>query len=246
MTKPIQSGMAWCGVIFVAVFFPGLIITGFFPPIPPGHTAAQVAHQYQQHANAIRAGCVIMMIAAGLTLPFTGVVSTQLARIEGRFTPLCFTQLASGAVGTVAIISPLMVFMAASYRPERDPNLTALLNDLAWIPFIINWPPAVAQAGSIAVAILSDRRPDPIYPRWVGWFLIWACVGFTGSSLLLFFKHGVFAWNGLFSFWLAATFFGGFFLVMSWATLRAIKRQFADPQESDPTPALTLTPTAAG
>jgi hypothetical protein len=56
----------------------------------------------------------------------------------------------------------------------------------------------------------------------------------------------VFAWNGLFSFWLAATFFGGFFLVMSWATLRAIKRQFADPQESDPTPALTLTPAAAG
>jgi hypothetical protein len=39
----------------------------------------------------------------------------------------------------------------------------------------------------------------------------------------------VFAWNGLFPFWLAATFFGGFFLVLTWGTIRAVKRQFAPP-----------------
>ncbi len=89
MTKPIQSGMAWCGVIFVAVFFPGLIVTGFFPPIPPSHTAAQVAHQYQQHANAIRAGCVIMMAAAGFTIPFAAVVSTPAQPASRAGSPRC-------------------------------------------------------------------------------------------------------------------------------------------------------------
>ncbi|HEY2830863.1 MAG TPA: hypothetical protein VGJ14_00450 [Sporichthyaceae bacterium] len=232
MTRSIQLGMAWCGFIFVAVFFPGLIITGFFPPIPPGHSAAEVAHQYQQHANAIRAGCVIMMIAVGFSLPFSAVVSTQLARIEGRWTPLCYTQLAAGAVGMVAATFPLFFFMAASFRPDRNPEVTQAINDMGWIPFIINWPPAVCQAGAVAVAVFSDRRPDPIYPRWIGYFLLWACVAFTGSSLLLFFKHGVFAWNGLFPFWLAATFFGSFFLVMTWGTIRAVNRQFA-PQSAE-------------
>jgi hypothetical protein len=231
MTKPIQLGMAWCGVIFVAIFFPGLVIAGFFPPIPPGHTAAEVAHQYQQHANAIRAGCVIMMVAVGCSLPFSAVISTQLARIEGRWTPLCYTQLAAGAVGMVAATFPLFFFLAASFRPERSPETTQALNDIGWIPFIINWPPAVCQAGAVAVAILADRRPDPIYPRWLGYFLIWTCIAFTGSSLLPFFKSGPFAWNGLFSFWLAATFFGTFFLLMSWGTIRAVQRQF-DPTGS--------------
>jgi hypothetical protein len=231
MTKPIQLGMAWCGVIFVAIFFPGLVIAGFFPPIPPGHTAAEVAHQYQQHANAIRAGCVIMMVAVGFSLPFSAVISTQLARIEGRWTPLCYTQLAAGAVGMVAATFPLFFFLAASFRPERSPETTQALNDIGWIPFIINWPPAVCQAGAVAVAILADRRPDPIYPRWLGYFLIWTCIAFTGSSLLPFFKSGPFAWNGLFSFWLAATFFGTFFLLMSWGTIRAVQRQF-DPTGS--------------
>lgn len=235
MTRPIQLGMAWCGVIFVAIFFPGLIIAGFFPPIPPGHSAQEVAHQYQQHADSIRAGCVVMMIAVGFSLPFSAVVSTQLARIEGRWTPLCYTQLAAGAVGMVAATFPLFFFMAASFRPDRNPDVTQALNDIGWIPFIINWPPAVCQAGAVAVAVLADRRPHPVYPRWVGYFLIWACIAFTGSSLLLFFKSGPFAWNGLFSFWLAATFFGSFFLVMTWGTIRAVKRQFAPHSaEADP------------
>jgi hypothetical protein len=237
MTKSIQLGMAWCGGIFVAVFFSGLVIAGFFPPIPPSHSAAEVAHQYQQHADAIRSGCVIMMIAVGFSLPFSAVISTQLARIEGRWTPLCYTQLAAGAVGMVAATFPLFFFIAASFRPGRNPEVTQALNDIGWIPFIINWPPAVCQAGAVAVAVLADRRPDPVYPRWIGYFMLWACIAFTGSSLLPFFKHGPFAWNGLFSFWLAATFFGSFFLVMTWGTIRAVKRQFA-PQSTDAETAL--------
>jgi hypothetical protein len=245
MTRSIQVGMAWCGVAFVVVFFPGLVLSGFFPPIPPSHTAAQVANQYAQHHNAIRAGCVIMMAAAGLTIPFTAVVSTQMARIEGRWTPLCFAQLAAGTVGVVAILVPVMIFMAASYRPERDPQLTQALNDLGWIPFIINWPPAVVQVISTAVAIFSDRRGDPVFPRWVGYFLIWAAVAFLPASLLLFVKSGPFAWNGLLSFWLAATFFGSFYLVMTWASVRAVNRQFAAPDGADAAPPQSMASSAA-
>jgi hypothetical protein len=137
--------------------------------------------------------------------------------------------LAAGAVGMVAATFPLFFWIAAAYRPDRSPEVTQALNDIGWVPFIINWPPAVCQAGAVAVAVLADRRPDPVYPRWMGYFLIWTCIAFTGSSLLPFFKSGPFAWNGLFSFWLAATFFGTFFLVLTWGTIRAVNRQFAPP-----------------
>jgi len=228
MTKSIQTTMAWCGVAFVAVFFAGLIISGFFPPIPPDNTAQEVADQYVREQDQIRAGAVIMMIACGLIMPFTAVISTQMARIEGRWTPLCFANLIAGTVGTVAALFPVLFFIGISYRPQdRDPELIQAFNDFAWVPFIINWPPAFIEAIVIAVAIFADKRAKPVFPRWVAYFLLWAAIAFLPATGLAFFYDGPFAWNGLLSFWLAATFFGSFFLVMTYGTLYAIKNQYA-------------------
>jgi hypothetical protein len=50
---------------------------------------------------------------------------------------------------------------------------------------------------------------------------------FLPATALPFFYDGLFAWNGLLTFWMAAVFFGSFYLVMSYACLRAVKRQYA-------------------
>ncbi len=228
MTRSIQSAMAWCGFAFVGVFFAGLILSGFFPPIPPDNTAQEVADRYVRDQDRILAGAVLMMIATCFILPFVAVVSAQMARIEGRWTPLAYLNLAAGTVGMVAALLPVLFFIGIAYRPEnRDPELIQAFNDFAWVPFIINWPPAFVEAICLAVVIFADKRPDPVYPRWVAYFLVWAAIGFLPATGLAFFYDGPFAWNGLLSFWLAATFFGSFFLIMSWATLRAVKSQFA-------------------
>jgi hypothetical protein len=191
-----------------------------------------VADQYVRDQDRILAGAVLMMIATCFILPFTAVISTQMARIEGRWTPLAFLNLAAGTVGMVAALLPVLFFIGIAYRPEnRDPELIQAFNDFAWVPFIINWPPAFVEAVCIAVVIFSDRRPKPVYPRWVAYFLVWAAIGFLPATGL--------AWNGLLSFWLAATFFGGFFLVLSWATLRAVKEQFT-PEAADVDPVLQV------
>jgi hypothetical protein len=225
MTKKIQILCASSGFLFVVLLFAGLLTTGFFPPPSPELSATEVAARWNDHPNLIRLGLVIMMFGAVATAPLVAAVSVQLKRIGPHATVLSYTQMLCGGAGIVAVFMPIMIMMAAAYRPDRDPDLIMLINDLAWIPFIINGPPAIFQCVSIGIAVLVDKRGTPIYPRWVGYLNLWIAFTFLPACLLLFFKTGPFAWNGLLSFWLAASTFGGWFLLMSVMTIRAASRQ---------------------
>lgn len=230
MTRKIQILCASMGFAFIVALFAGLLATGFFPPPSPDLSPDEVAARWRDNPNAIRMGLVIMMFGAAFTAPLVAAISTQLKRIGKHAETLSNTQLAIGAAGVMVIAMPILIMMAISYRPDRDPELISLVNDMAWIPFIINGPPAIVQCVAIGAAILTDKRRTPIYPRWVGYANLWIAFTFLPACLLLFFKSGPFAWNGLLSFWLAAATFGGWFLLMSIATIRAAKQNDSEPE----------------
>jgi hypothetical protein len=225
MSIGIQRAMWWCGGAFLALLFAGLLTAGFFPPIPADNTATEVAQQYSEDADRIRLGCLFMIFGAAFTIPFYGVVAGQMQRMEGKFTPLVFTEVAAGAAGVVIIIFPVICFAVASYRPERDPELVQLLNDLGWIPLLGVFAPALAQVGAISVAVLADKHPEPIFPRWTAYAMLWSGLLFCPAIALLFFKDGIWAWNGLMAFWIAVPAFGVYTCVLMWATWNAITRQ---------------------
>jgi hypothetical protein len=228
MSRPVQVAMTWCGLAFGVVFFAGLLLSGFLPPIPPSHTAAQVADQYIHDRHRILAGGLIMMISTGLIIPFTAVISEQMARIAGRWTPLCSANLVAGAVVVVVAVVPIMMFLAIAFRPQhRDPAIIQAFNDFAWVPFVVAWPPAFVQAVCIATAIFGDPRPDPLYPRWMAYVLLWCATAFVPATGVPLFYDGPLAWNGLLAFWMAAVFGGVFFTVLWWGTLSAVKRDVA-------------------
>jgi hypothetical protein len=131
-----------------------------------------------------------------------------------RHSPLAYTELIATALAVVAILMPTFAFAAASYRPERDPQITQALNDLGWLPFVMNWPAATIQCLAIGFAIFSAAQQ--VWPRWLGYFNVWCGFIFAAGGLVVMFKDGVFAWNGLLAFWLVAVFFGIWFLVMAW------------------------------
>jgi hypothetical protein len=172
---------------------------------------------------------VMVMFGAGLTIPFAALMASHVRRIEGPFAPLFCINLCAGAAGVVAIFMPAMLLAAASYRPERSPELTQTLNDLAWIPFIMNGPPAILQAVSFGIAVLSDRSERPAFPRWLGFYNFWVAFCFLPACILVYFKTGPFAWNGLLSFWLAATVFGTYFILMGVMFIRAASVVTEDP-----------------
>jgi hypothetical protein len=125
-----------------------------------------------------------------------------LKRIEGKHTPLHYTQLVAGAGVAVGFTMGLIIWYTCAYRPEADPILTQRLNDMAWFIWV-GWAyQPVAQTVAVGVAILSDRRSDPVFPRWLGYLSLWCSVLYLPGGLAVFFFDGPFAWNGLVTWWL--------------------------------------------
>lgn len=240
--RRIQLWCVWFGPVFIVVFFAGAIMAGLIPPPDATASAQEIADHWREDTDVKRLGLVLMMIGSGLTLPLGIAIAMQMKRIEGSFSPMTYAQIAGATLGVFAINYPSMLFMGVAFRPERDPETTLALMDTAVVPFIINYPPALIQFCSVAVAILADRRERPILPRWLGWYSLWSAFLFLPGALLLFFKEGAWAWDGLMTFWLVATVFGTWFLVMSWYVRKAILAQPDDvPYGGAPAVAATVT-----
>lgn len=220
MTPTVQRTMAWSGAAFVLLLFPAIVMIGLLPPMSPTRTAAEVAQFWSTNTGLKRLGLVIMLAAAGLQAPLGALIAVRIKQMEGRYSALAYVQLISSALSVVAILLPTFAFAAASYRPERDPEITQALNDLGWLPFVMNWPAATIQCLAIGFAIFGARHE--VWPRWFAYWNMWCGFIFAAGGLVVLFKDGVFAWNGLLAFWLVAVFFGVWFLVMTWQLLATI------------------------
>ena len=215
---------AWSGIICVTLFFGAFLCAGFIPPMSPSLGIDEVVAHYQQHTTGIRVGMGLMLLSSMFYAMFTAVISGQMRRIPGLSPTVTYTQLACGAFASLTFLMPAIFFIAASFRPERNPELIYLMNDLSWIMMVIPWMPFMPQNFSFAFAILSDRRAQPLFPRWLGFLNIWAPISFTPGILLPFFKSGPFAWNGLLVLWVPALIFIVWFVAVTLMLLKAIDR----------------------
>jgi hypothetical protein len=220
-----QRLAAWTGPLFCLLFAIGMVgLARFIPPPRADASLADVVRLYAEHTDRLRAGLVLMMIGAGFQASWGAAITTQLKRIEGAHSPMSWTNLACTAANVLVVTLPVMIMIAAAFRPERSPEITQALQDLAWILFVMVFPPVMVQNLAIATAVLGDAT-QRVYPRWVGYFNAWCAVLLLPAVLLPFFRSGPFAWQGILEFWLAGTVFFGWVVVMTVATLGAVNRQ---------------------
>lgn len=223
LSRRIQVLCAWCGTAFVLLLFGGWgFMGGFIPMIPPSHTADQIAEIYSTNPDLHRVGLILGMVGVFCTIPFFYGISMQMRRSARRVPSLAILQFASGIIVTVVLMIPMLLFVGGAFRPERSAELTQMLNDISYVMLILPWPPIIGQQVALIVSILTDRRPSPVFPRWVAYYNIWVGVLLTPASLIIFFKSGPFAWNGLLGFWIPAAVFGSWYIVMTVVLLRAI------------------------
>ncbi|MHB8695633.1 MAG: hypothetical protein ACYDHH_30800 [Solirubrobacteraceae bacterium] len=225
-----QNFCLYGGVVFIVLFFAGWGLTaGFITPLPtPRDTPLQISQFFSGNTFAIRLGLLITLFGAPLQASFAALIAEHMRRIEGRIAPLASTQLVLGGIAVLLVSFPCFVWEAIAFRPLRDPQLMALLNDAAWLSFIGAFAPAMMQSLVIGIAVIGDRSERPVFPRWVAYFNFWAALLFIPGGIVFFAHRGPFAWNGIFPFWIPAAVFGAWFVVMFTALRGAIASSVAE------------------
>lgn len=219
---------AWCGPAFVVSFvlFWG-VIGGNLPPAGPELSASQIAAYYQANTTNIRVGFVGSVVFICLYMPWSAVLTARLARIEGPMRTLSYLQLIGGALTVMVVSMSAAFWIGAAFRPERNAEITQMLHDMGWLTIDQLYFCTTLQMVAAAVVGLYDKSDQPLFPRWVCWYAIWAGFTFLPASLTAFVKQGAFAWSGVGSYYFPYFAWLSWFGLFSWCIIKAINRERA-------------------
>ncbi|OBI19804.1 hypothetical protein A5712_18735 [Mycobacterium sp. E2327] len=221
-----QRVLIWTGPAMIVLWLGAfLFVAGFIPPSAPKASAADIVALYAGHPNAIKLGMVISMAGSALLVPWAVAISGQLKRIKGA-KALADTQMVSCALLSLEFITPIGIWMAASFRyDDRAADVTRTLHDVGWILFMtVIWSLWV-QLLAIAAAILIDRRDEPALPHWLGYLNLWVALLIVPAGLVLFFKQGPFAWTGILGLYIPLTGFVIWMMSMTITIHRKLSRE---------------------
>lgn len=212
------------GLIWLSAF---LLFPGFVQPMSPTMSAQEVAAFYRDPENLPRIRYSMILFnwfCVGL-IPIVVLLALQIRRMAHRTPIFSYCMLGCAAGGPTLFLIANLFWLLAAFRPERNPELTLLFNDLAWITFTSQVGFLIAQSLFLALAIYLGRQPRPVFRNWVANFnlLVAALLvpaGFAGLS-----PEGAFAWDGLLSFWVKNLAIGLWIVVMGFLLAKVIHRQ---------------------
>jgi hypothetical protein len=210
------------GVILLIAFF---AFPGFFPPMSPGMTADQVAKFYTDNAAMIRFSMITFNLCAIMLLPMFMVIVVQMKRMATQSHVFAYCFLTAAVSGATIFALADIFYLAAAFRPDRNPELVQLLNDMAWMIFIAPVGMVVAALLLLGLAIYFDNGPNPVFPRWVGHYAIATALVMAPAAGAAIFRTGPLAWDGVVSFWLRNGGFALFVVVMFFVLRAALHRQ---------------------
>jgi hypothetical protein len=161
-------------------------------------------------------------------IPILALIALQIRRMAHRTPIFSYAIVACAAGGPTIFLMADLFWLVAAFRPERDPQVTLLLNDLAWVTFSSQVGFLIAQSVILALSIYLDRQDRPVFRPWVAHFnLVVAALlmpaAFVGAAMT-----GPIAWDGLLTFWVRNIAIAVWIAVMAVVLARATLRQRAE------------------
>ena len=224
-TKLDQWICLWSIPVFYNLF--GLIfvyLARLMPPPSPNLTTAEKVEFIRTHAPNLQAAMVILMLSLGLASLTNGLVVVQMKRMEGVGHWLPYGYLA--ALATAALPGCLFcgfMFSLATFRPDRDPEIIAMLYDAGMLSFVGSLGVFIVQYLMFGIAVFLDKRE--VFPKWFGYMSIWALVTELVAGPIWIFRTGPFAWDGLLAFYQGTIIFVAWQTCQTVLLAKAIKRQ---------------------
>jgi hypothetical protein len=224
-----QRILLWTAPPAVALFVLAyLVFPVFWPPLSPTLTPEEVAAFFRDNTTGILGVVILGNLIAGSLVPLFAVTAVQISRVATSSSVFTYAYIICVGVGMTAFILADYCWGMAAFRPDRDPQLISLLNDMAWFFFIAPVGTIIVQNLCFALSVYLDERPEPIFPRWAAHFNIVVAVLLIPSAFTILFKSGPLAWNGGVSFTLRLIVFASYIVVMFLVLLRTVNRQGSD------------------
>ncbi len=214
------------GALWLAAFalFPGAL------PMSPTLSAEEVAAFYRDPENQarVRYGMIVFnWFSVGL-VPILALIVLQMRRMAHRTPIFSYGILACAAGGPTIFLMASLFWLLAAYRPERDPALTQLFNDMAWVTFSSQVGFLIAQSVLVALAIYLDHQARPVFARWVAHFNVVVAVALVPACFVGLALEGPLAWDGLLTFWLRNAAVALWIVVMGVVLARQVLAQRAE------------------
>lgn len=201
---------AWTGLAYpVGLGICWVVFAHLLPPPPESLSAQEITRFYLDNNMGLRIGMVGILLFSPFYFVWSSVISRIMQRIEGPDGVLSNVELMGGVMTVVATLIPASAWLVASFRTaQRTPEIIQMLNDFGWVIFMVTFMVTVLQQWALGLAVLIDRRAEPLMPKWFGWFTIAAPGMFFSATLMTFDQTGPFSWTGLLTFWgIFASFF---------------------------------------
>jgi hypothetical protein len=224
-----QAVLIWWALIFMYIF--GFTLWGLLhmmPPPPATLGASGVAAFYADHHFDIRLGATIASWTSAFMVPFSTAVAIQLSRLEKGVPVWSILQFAGGILMSIFLVLPPVFWGVAAFTPSRPAEVTALMHELGTLTLTTTDQFYIFQMIAITwVSLTQKGGPDSPFPRWIGFFTLWAALAFEVGAISFNTKTGPFAWDGAIVYWMPLVVFGAWVTTVSIAMLRALARQGA-------------------
>lgn len=220
-------------IIWISAF---LLFPGFTPPMSPTMSADEVAAFYRDPENLARIRYSMILFnwfCVGL-IPILMLLVMQIRRMAHRTPILSYCMLACAAGGPALFLIANIFWLLAAFRPERDPELTQVFNDLAWVTFTTAVPYLIGQSVIIALAIYFDRQPRPVFRPWVAYFNLLVAAALIPAAFVGLALRGPLAWDGALSFWIKNIAIALWIVVMSAVVGQALYQERAGKRTAEP------------
>src|SRR5262249_21995204 len=129
-------------------------------------------------------------------IPILALIVSQIRRMAHRTPIFSYSIIACAACAPTTFLMASLFWLLAAFRPERDPQLTLLFNDMAWVTCSSQVGFLIAQSVLLALAIFLDRQARPVFKRWVAHFNILVAVALVPACFVGLALEGPIAWDG--------------------------------------------------
>jgi hypothetical protein len=225
----------WLTVVVAAIWLGCFFLfPAFTTPLSPSLSPDEVAAFYRDPENMNRTRYSMILynwFGVGL-LPLYGVIVVQIKRMNHYSDVLAYGYLSAATSAVGLFMTTNLYFQVAAFRPERDPVVMQLINDMAWLNFTAPVGFLIAQNVCLALAIYLDRQKQRVFPLWVAHFNILIALAVAPAALSAMTLTGPFAWDGIWSFWgrlSAIVLWGVVMFFACWNAIAREKREEPDP-----------------